>query len=355
MEIGMHRLGQLDVRIEWDDLPASQWVERPALDPVDQLKGSVEMLDERSAAFDPITVIAIKHAAYFADLGMMDMAAHNTIDVTADRLVRHGLGKGRHVLHGILDAVLEMCRQRPIRVAKPPPNDVEMAVEPQRGGIGAVAEHRQPTGVLDDRIEHVAMDHQQAASVSRDVDCLVGDLDTAELQQRVIAQPFVVIAGYVNDARTLTNFAQNLLDDIVVGLRPVPGFLQAPAIDDIADQINRVCIVTTQEIDKEAGFASASAEVQIRNPDRSIATHRRDVTHRHRHANRTRPAPGAGCARLGSPLGRRSPAGPSATATRMRWSLEETGRPAPTTRDRAGRWLAEPPREPFNRQARDNG
>jgi len=41
------------------------------------------------------------------------------------------------------------------------------------------------------------------------------------------------------------------LDDIVVGLRPVPRFLQAPAVDDIADQINRVCIVTTQEIEEE--------------------------------------------------------------------------------------------------------
>src|SRR5215468_111985 len=71
-------------------------------------------------------------------------------------------------------------------------------------------------------------------------------------------------------------------------------------------------------------------------------------------ANRTRSAPGAGCARLGSPLGRRSPAGPSATAARMRWSLEETGRPAPTTRDRVRRWLAEPPAKLFNRQARYN-
>src|SRR5215813_7204041 len=93
MEIGVHRLRQLDVRIDWDDLPASQWVERPALDPVDQLQGPVEMLDERSAALDPITVIAIKHAAYFADLGMMDMPAHNTVDLTTDRLVRHGSAK----------------------------------------------------------------------------------------------------------------------------------------------------------------------------------------------------------------------------------------------------------------------
>src|SRR5262249_58374619 len=110
MKIGVHRLRQLDVRADWDDLPASQWVERPALDPVDQLQGSVEMLDERSAALNPITVIAIKNAAYFADLGVMDMPAHNAVDPTADCLVHHGLGKGRHVLHRIFDAMLEMCR-----------------------------------------------------------------------------------------------------------------------------------------------------------------------------------------------------------------------------------------------------
>src|SRR5215469_4143522 len=72
-------------------------------------------------------------------------------------------------------------------------------------------------------------------------------------------------------------------------------------------------------------------------------------------ANRTRSAPGAGCARHGSPLGRRSPAGPSATATRMRWSLEETA-PRPqqleTGLDDGSLSLQ---RKPFNRQARDNG
>src|SRR3546814_4090253 len=34
----------------------------------------------------------------------------------------------------------------------------------------------------------------------------------------------------------LARLAQQLLDHVVVGLRAVPGFLQAPAVDDVADE-----------------------------------------------------------------------------------------------------------------------
>jgi hypothetical protein len=54
------------------------------------------------------------------------------------------------------------------------------------------------------------------------VNNLVRDLYAAELQQRVIAQPFIMIAGDIDDARTLAYLAQDLLDYVVVGLRPTP-------------------------------------------------------------------------------------------------------------------------------------
>ncbi len=74
-----------------------------------------------------------------------------------------------------------------------------------------------------------------------------------------------MIARQVDDARALARLAQQLLHDVVVVLRPVPARAQLPAVDDIADQIDRVGVVIAQEIEKLLGLAAARAEMHIGN------------------------------------------------------------------------------------------
>jgi hypothetical protein len=64
------------------------------------------------------------------------------------------------VLDCVLDPVLEIGGQRPVLVSQAAPQDIEVAVEPKRSGVCAVAEHRQPARVLDDGVKYVAMQHQ---------------------------------------------------------------------------------------------------------------------------------------------------------------------------------------------------
>ena len=78
-----------------------------------------------------------------------------------------------------------------------------------------------------------------------------------------IAQELVMVAGDVEDARALAALAQQLLDDIIVLLRPVPAAAQAPAIDDIPDEIDRIGIVILQEIQKKTGFRTFRTEMDI--------------------------------------------------------------------------------------------
>ena len=52
-------------------------------------------------------------------------------------------------------------------------------------------------------------------------------------------------------------------------LRPVPAGFQLPAVDDVADQIDRVGIVIAQEIEKPVGLAAARAEMNIGNEERT--------------------------------------------------------------------------------------
>src|SRR5581483_6182271 len=56
-----------------------------------------------------------------------------------------------------------------------------------------------------------------------------------------------------------------------MALRPVPGLLQAPAIDDIANQVDAVGIIVFQEIEQELRLAAARAQMQIGDEDCAIA------------------------------------------------------------------------------------
>ena len=80
------------------------------------------------------------------------------------------------------------------------------------------------------------------------MDGVFHDVDAAEMGAVIVAQELVVIAGDVDDLGALAGLAQQLLHEIIVRLRPVPVGLQRPAVDDIANQIDRVGVVVAQEI-----------------------------------------------------------------------------------------------------------
>src|SRR5487761_2692512 len=54
--------------------------------PVDQFEPSVVVLHQRGAAFDPVAVVDIQHAAHLAHLGMVDVAAHDAVEAAPSRL-----------------------------------------------------------------------------------------------------------------------------------------------------------------------------------------------------------------------------------------------------------------------------
>jgi len=80
------------------------------------------------------------------------------------------------------------------------------------------------------------------------MDRLTLDGDAAELQAAIVAHRFVVIARDINKVGTLADLAQQLLQDIVVGLRPIDATLDMPEIDNVADQVNAEGVMVAQEI-----------------------------------------------------------------------------------------------------------
>ena len=44
-----------------------------------------------------------------------------------------------------------------------------------------------------------------------------------------------------------------------------------PAVDDVADQVERVGVVVAEEVEHQLGLAAARAEVHVRDEDRAVA------------------------------------------------------------------------------------
>jgi len=99
----------------------------------------------------------------------------------------------------------------------------------------------------------------------------LADLDAAEMGAVEAAQELVVVAGHVDDAGALARLAQQLLNHVVVGLRPVPGRAQPPAVDDVADEVDGLRLAFAQELQQRVGLRAARAEMQVRDEQAAVA------------------------------------------------------------------------------------
>ena len=253
--------------------------ELPLGRPLDDLEPAVAMLDQGGAALHPVAIVAVEDAVDDLDLGLVDVAAHHAVEAAALGFLRHRMLEVADELDRVLDPRLQERRQRPVRIAERDARAVVPVIDLQAPGIGMVAQLRQPARVLDDAVERIAVRHQQPLAVGGDVDGLVHHLHVAERHAVVVAQRLVVVARDIDDARALARLAQQLLHHVVVALRPEPGALQAPAIDDVADQVDLVGVVVLQEIEQEFGLAAARPQMNIGNENGAVVVDRRRRLH----------------------------------------------------------------------------
>ena len=77
-----------------------------------------------------------------------------------------------------------------------------------------------------------------------------------------MAPKSVVVSGDVDDRRSLARLAQDLLDNVVVSLRPVPSPPQLPPVDNVADEVQIRGFGVTKEVEKQRCLARRAAQVK---------------------------------------------------------------------------------------------
>ena len=154
--------------------------------------------------------------------------------------------------------------------AEPATNQIQWAICPEQKCVADVTEVRQPLGVRRDRVKFVSVHHQQPAAI----DCLVNRLalqrDIAKNAQK-ICDEFVVVTGDENHFRAFAGFPEQFLHDVIMRLRPVMFPAQPPQIHHVADKAQLVAFRDAQKLQQSRRVTTARAQMQIRNPDCSVA------------------------------------------------------------------------------------
>lgn len=165
------------------------------------------MLGQRRTAFNPIPIIAVQDIVKPADLRGMNMAADDAINTAAPRLGHHRLLIVADVFDSVLDLVLEVGGQRPIRETKPPPHNVEGCIDSKRVIVGVIADKGQPLGVFYNAVKLIPVQDEKALAIGHDVDRLAQHRDPAEAVGGKGAEIFVVISWNIYNAGSLSRLA----------------------------------------------------------------------------------------------------------------------------------------------------
>ena len=78
-----------------------------------------------------------------------------------------------------------------------------------------------------------------------------------------------MVAGDVDDAGALAALRSSFCTTSLCDLRPVPGAAQPPAVDDVADQVDRLGVVVAQEIEQEFGLGRLRSEMEVGDEQRA--------------------------------------------------------------------------------------
>lgn len=231
--------------------------------PFEELEGAVHLFYESAAGLDPVAIVEVDNAAHLAHRRMVDVAADDPIKAFFDCLTSDGVFKVGDKFDCLFDALFEKSGQRPVRQADLAAHVVEPAVKDDGHVVGPTAEHSQPFVIAHYTIKLISMDDEDAAAIGGGVNGAFKDLDLADDEARIISRKLIVVAGHKDYAGAFAGLTQQLLQHVIVRLRPKPPLSQPPTIDDVTDQIEIFTLGALKKIEQQIGLAAGGAEVHV--------------------------------------------------------------------------------------------
>ena len=115
------------------------------------------------------------------------------------------------------------------------------------------------------------MDYKHPAAIDQTMNGMLlhGDVAIGAVK---FGEQIIVITEDVNGPRTFTRFHKNLLNDVVMLLRPINTAPQLPDVDQVPHNIESVEFVIAQEIQQCARVRATRPQMHVRNPGRSHTT-----------------------------------------------------------------------------------
>src|SRR4030095_3254548 len=189
-----------------------------------------------------------------------------------------GANETDRVFHPLLDRLAE----RPITESKNSAYGIYERIESEEKLIPDIAEKGEPLDILHHGVELMPVQDEDSASVGRDMKCMFLDSDRA-VSAEMTGEKLIVITWNVNDPRPFAGLAENLLNHVVMLLRPVNATLERPDVDQITDDVERFELIFLEKGKKRSGITTAGPEMDVGNPPgtiavRAISYHERAVT-----------------------------------------------------------------------------
>src|SRR5450432_1207478 len=113
----------------------------------------------------------------------------------------------------------------------------------------------EPARIGDDAVEMVAVNHPERAAIGGFVNGFPPQFHAGKAHAAIIPEELVVIAWHIDDTRPFLNLLENKVEHRAVCRAPVPVLLEPPAIDDVADEIERLAIIVDKKIGQEFSLA----------------------------------------------------------------------------------------------------
>jgi len=118
----------------------------------------------------------------------MNMAAHDTMHIELARIIDNRTFKSADKIHRAFHLLLAPTGEGPIGQTQTPPYPSDCDIESNRNIISPITQMREPFHIIDDNVEFVAMQNEQALAVSGLMYNLFMKLDATKILAHIIAQ-----------------------------------------------------------------------------------------------------------------------------------------------------------------------